>query len=929
MRYVVGIDLGTTNCAVAYTDLGDTERRIVALPVPQLVAEGTLGERPTLPSFLYVGGEHDVAPGTLALPWDPDRHYAVGEFARIQGARVPGRLVTSAKSWLCHGGVDRESAILPWAAREDVSKLSPVEASARYLQHIREVWAERFPGAPLAEQQVILTVPASFDEVARELTVEAAERVGLENVVLLEEPQAAFYGWLHQNESDWQARLGGLRLVVVIDVGGGTSDFSLIAVGPEGERLGLERLAVGDHILLGGDNIDVALARLIEPRLGEKLDSQRWHALTGQCRAAKETLLDADAPPEVAVRLVGRGRTVVGGALSAALRREEVERLVMDGFFPLTAADAVPRRTPRLGLQEWGLPFATEAEIPRHLAAFLNAHAGDRRSGGGEPIGLPDAVLFNGGALKPPIIRERLRTLLTEWRGGEAPAVLESADLDLAVARGAAYYGLARRGRGVRIGGGSPRAYFLGLAAPGEAAGGEVTALCIVPRGMHEGEEVEIASREFEVLANQPASFPLYASSTRLGDAAGAVVRTERESLTPLPPIRTVLRFGKKLTSAKIPVHVVARLTEIGTLEAWCRSLRTDHRWRLHFNLRGTGQELDSERNAEETGGELEVGADRLDTAAAALRAVFPADSSPGAAPGDPVSLPRELETVLGAGKDAWPLAAIRKLWDVLWEGRDSRRSDAAHEARWLNLSGFLLRPGFGHEMDDWRVQQVWKLFGQGIVFARAVQCRVEWWNMWKRIVGGLSHVQQNELFNQTALFLLPRLKGRAKGRSSAVGPQELREYWQLLASCERLPANLKAELGAVLLPLVAKGKATDAEIWALGRLGARAPFSGPLNCVVGRETVEEWVQKLLDCEWRRPASTVFAAVQLARRVGDRERDLDEELRLRLAERLRSQPNGARAARLVTEIVPLEAQERVRILDESLPVGLRLGERSE
>jgi molecular chaperone DnaK (HSP70) len=443
-RYVVGIDLGTTNSAVAYADTAAAPPLISPFAVPQLVGEGTVGERPTLPSFLYIGGEHDVAPGALALPWDGERRYAVGELARVQGARVPGRLVTSAKSWLCHGGVDRDAPILPWSAPEDVARVSPVDASSRYLQHIREAWAQRFPDAPLEAQDVVLTVPASFDEVARELTVEAATRAGLPRSILLEEPQAAFYAWIDAHSPGWDAQLGALSLALVIDVGGGTTDFSLIRVERDGQRLGLERLAVGDHILLGGDNVDVALARLLEPRLGERLDAQRWHELTNLCRAAEETLLGPEAPEHVVIRLSGRGRSVIGGTRSATLTRNEVAELVLGGFFPLTPADALPRPATGGGAQESGLPLAADTEVSRHLAAFLRTHRTDPLAGAppepetGSGGGTPDAVLFNGGALTPPVLRERLRELLASWNGGRRPAVLENRSLDLAVARGAA-----------------------------------------------------------------------------------------------------------------------------------------------------------------------------------------------------------------------------------------------------------------------------------------------------------------------------------------------------------------------------------------------------------------------------------------------------------------------------------------------------------
>jgi molecular chaperone DnaK (HSP70) len=937
-RFVLGIDLGTTNSALAYVDLEDSERRVRRFEVPQLVAEGRMDGRHTLPSFLYVAGEHDVAPGSLALPWDERRDYAAGEFARRQGARVPGRLVSSAKSWLCHGGVDREADILPWGADDSVARLSPVEVSARYLQHLREAWEQQFPDAPLVEQDVVLTVPASFDEVARELTVAAAERAGLSHAVLVEEPLAAFYAWLHENEDTWEATLTPLRLVLVIDVGGGTTDFTLVAVRRHGGRITLERLAVGDHLLLGGDNFDVALARSLEPRLGVQLDSPRWHALAGQCCAIKEQLLGDEAPAEATVRVVGRGRSVVGGTVTGTLQREEVQRLVVDGFFPVVDDQATPRRDTRVALQEWGLPFAGDPEVPRHLAAFLRQHAKDVELAAADPNdsststtprtapSWPDAVLFNGGALKPPIIRERLVTLLRTWSGQE-PTVLQSVDLDLAVARGAAYYGLVRRGQGVRVSGGSARAYYLGLEPTldvQDRAAQRVRVLCVAHRGMQEGEQLEIDEPAFDVLTNRAVAFPLFASSVRLGDRTGQMLSLEPESLSELPPIRTVLRFGKKLAERRLPVHVVTHLTEVGTMELWFRSLSTEHRWRLQFQLRGAvGQGLETAA-VPLTEAESVLDEAILSRAVDALRRVFPGEGSTPSE--EPVGLVRVIEQQLDMGKDAWPLAAIRKLWDELWEGRQQRRASAGHEGRWLNLSGFLLRPGFGAELDEWRIQNLWRMRSEGLVFPKAAQCRVEWWNMWKRVAGGLSRPQQMQLYSEVAPHLLPRLKTKAKGRGPGVrpGPQEQREFWQLMGSCERLDAEIKAELGEALLPTVRKGKASDAEIWALGRLGARAPFYGPLNCVVDRTVAERWIEALLAGPWNKPAALAFTLMQLARCVADRERDLDASLRHTVADRLRSTPAGERGARAVTEVVPLAPAERARILDESLPVGLQL-----
>lgn len=915
-RYVVGIDLGTTNCAVAYASLEERGTAVHQLPILQLVAEGECVERATLPSFLYLGGGPDLPQGALALPWDSDRNYAVGEFARRQGARVPGRLVSSAKSWLCHAGVDRQAPILPWGAAEGVPRLSPVEASARYLQHIRESWDQRFPQAPLTEQEVILTIPASFDEVARELTWEAARRAGLEHLVLLEEPQAALYAWLQGRETTAASLLGQTHLIVVVDVGGGTTDFSLVTIDwPEG-RLSLDRVAVGDHILLGGDNMDMALARRVEDRLGETLDTSRFFALVHACRSAKEHLLSDDTAAQETVIVPARGRSVVGGTRTAVLSRDEVVDTVVHGFFPQRGFNDRPREEIAVPLQEWGLPYASDPEIPRHLAAFLATHFLDSAR---RPR-WPDAVLFNGGALKPALLRARLRALLQQWAEREVQ-VLDNPDLDLAVARGAAYYGLVRHGRGIRIGGGAARTYYLGF----QRQGGTVPALCLVERGMQEGEERDLSSAPLELVTNQAVQFPLFASSTRQGDRAGQLVELERHEVQALPSLRTVLRFGRKLTTRLLPVTVRVRLTEVGTLEIWCVSQTTDHRWRLEFDLRDTrlvGAEGSSAAPEESEGSTPALPPERLLQAEQALRATFAPASASSA---DPVRLVRTLEDALGLSKEDWPLPALRRLWDVLWDQHEHRASSPEHEARWYNLAGYFLRPGFGTAKDRLRVQYLWRLKPSGPQFARVVQVRTEWWNMWKRVAGGLDRAQQTVLWNEVAPYLLPRLKGKARNLPR-VGPQEVREYWQLLASCEWLSAEQKAELGEELVRLIKKGRATDAEIWALGRLGSRAPAYGPLNNVVKRDTGERWVEQLLALPWVRAKTFAFAIAQLARAVGDRERDLQIQLRERVAARLLAEGFGERLARMVREPTPLGGTERTQVFAESLPVGLVLRE---
>lgn len=932
-RYVVGIDLGTTNCAVAYIDTARAST-VQHFPIPQLVNEATVASLPTLPSFLYLPGDHDLPAGSLALPWDRERNYAVGQFARIQGARIPGRLVSSAKSWLCHPEVDRSAAILPWGSPPEVQKLSPIEASARYLLHIREAWNQRMGKSHALEtQHVILTVPASFDEVARELTVQAAEQAGLTRVTLLEEPQAAFYAWVAAHTDTWQTHLQAGSLILVCDIGGGTTDLSLIAVTAGKAQLQLERVAVGDHLLLGGDNIDIALARHVEARLtkGGRLDAQRWHTLCHLCRMAKEDLFADPNRQEVTLTLPGRGSAVVGGTLSDTLRREEVEKIVLDGFFPSVEADALPRRGARVGLQEFGLPYAVEPEIPRHLALFLRQHAAaqsGRSTGSGPHVARPDAILFNGGALTPLTIRERIVEILTSWfptADGTSwqPTVLTNANLDLAVAYGAAYYGLVRRGHGVRIGGGSARAYYIGIgAADKQQTDHTVSALCLVRHGMEEGEEVRLTEPEFEVLTNQPVTFPLYASSTRTTDQAGAVLTIPAEQLAPLPAIRTVLRFGKKAGVVKIPVQVSARFTEVGTLELWCEARQTNHRWRLQFQLRGEGGDSGPAPTGVVTE-EHVIDEALLAEAIALIQAVF-ASAATGGKEVTPQVLTRQLEQVLGTNKEGWPLSAIRRLWDVLWAQEKGRERGPEHEARWLNLSGFCLRPGFGHATDEWRVQQLWKLYPRGPLHGNAIQCRAEWWNLWKRVAGGLSRQQQTVLYNDIGPWLLPKLKARIKSGRSKVGPQEIREMWQVMGSCERLSAETKADLGEELVRVVEKGKASDQEIWALSRLGARALLYGPANCVVRRETAAAWVERLLRSEWRKPEAIAFALAQIARYTGDRTRDLDEAVRRRVAERVAPLSSGQRWATQVLEVVVLEKKEQARLFDEALPAGLQI-----
>ncbi|HEV7734143.1 MAG TPA: Hsp70 family protein [Candidatus Binatia bacterium] len=582
-RYVVGIDLGTTNCVLAWIDtsIETDEPAAQVLAVPQLVKAGSVADRTQLPSFLYLPSPNELSPESLALPWGASER-VVGEFARSRGAEVPGRVVTSAKSWLCSVGTDPSQPILPWGAPDDVPRVSPVDAQAAYLSHLRAAWDAAMP-APLAEQEIYLAVPASFDAAARELTMRAAEQAGLGAARLIEEPQAAFYAWLSATRGGWRDQVRVGDVILVCDVGGGTTDLTLVAVSEEGGNLVLERKAVGDHILLGGDNMDLTLAHAVRAKLvdaGTAIDDWQLRGLVHGCRDAKEKLLAASGPAKAPVVVLGRSRKVVGGAVRTDVERALVEQTLVDGFFPVVARDERSRTVRRMGLQEIGLPYASDPGITRHVAGFVARHREVAPDG-------PSAVLFNGGVMRAARFRDRMVEVLGSWRGeGGSVRVLQGADADLAVAEGAAVYGLARRGRGVRIRGGTARAYYVGVetaapAVPGMAP--PVKALCIAPFGMEEGSETALPDAEFGLVVGEPAEFRFFGSSVRRNDAPGTVVdgATDLEELAPLEA--TLTADGQE--GRTVPVRLSAHVTEVGTLELWCAA-RDGARWKLEFNVR-------------------------------------------------------------------------------------------------------------------------------------------------------------------------------------------------------------------------------------------------------------------------------------------------------------------------------------------------------
>ena len=619
-RYIVGIDLGTTNTALAYVDLKDkaAAEKINVLDIPQTVRPGAVESRPLLPSFLYLPAPAELPAGSLALPWDEQRGYAVGEFARSRGKEVPGRLAFSAKSWLCQPGVDRRSPLLPFGAPDDVKKLSPVEVSARLLKHLSDAWDFRLNqrhrsatcqvaphGGKLKQQKVFLCVPASFDAAARELTMEAAKAAGLDDVTLLEEPQAAFYAWLESTGDGWREQVQLGDLVLVVDIGGGTTDFSLIAVGDERGALTLQRIAVGDHILLGGDNMDLALAHAVAGKLardGAPLDTWQLRALAHSCREAKEQLLAAAAPQPgdeaFPLAILGRGSSVVEESIKVRISRQEVTEAILDGFFGFCKPGDRPARAMQTGLRELGLSYAAEPSISRQLARFLaNENLAAVRAVPaalkGTALVHPTAVLFNGGVMKANALCSRIVQVLNAWlkeEGAEPVRVLPSFQPDLAVARGAAYYGLALRGRGVRIRGGVARSYYIGVETSMPAVPGHrppTKALCVVPFGMEEGTEADVPGAEFGLVVGEPAQFRFLSSTTRRGDRAGSTVEDWENTLQELSPVEANLPATKKTAAGTlVPVKLRSKVTAVGTLELWCHERDGAGKWKLELSVR-------------------------------------------------------------------------------------------------------------------------------------------------------------------------------------------------------------------------------------------------------------------------------------------------------------------------------------------------------
>ncbi|QJD89011.1 hsp70 family protein [Duganella dendranthematis] len=946
-KYVVSIDLGTTNTVMAFAEAGSAQ--IQLFEIEQLIAPGEVGAAALLPSLRYHPAAGELADGELQLPWRADdvaglSQVVIGRLARKLGSQVPGRLVASAKSWLSHPQVDRMAPILPWGAEADVAKVSPVAASASYLAHLRSAWNARFPAYPLESQQIVLTIPASFDEGARALTLEAARMASLPSLRLLEEPQAAFYDWLFRQRATLADELAETRLVLVCDVGGGTTDFSLMKVDLGDGQPAISRIGVGNHLILGGDNMDLALAHLVEARMaGEaqpqaKLSASRLSQLAERCRAAKELLLAADAPERTTVTLLGAGSKLIGGSRSADLTREEVSTLVVDGFFPLNEQQE-PAKRGRGAIVEFGLPYASDAAITRHLADFLRQHAFAMREALGVPadstaVPIPDTLLLNGGVFRADALARRLEATLAGWRQ-QPLRILHNDNPDVAVARGGVAYALGQSGQAPVIGGGSARSYFLLLddaAHPDQPR----RAVCILPRGAAENREILLADRTFALRLGRPVRFHL-ASSTADAPQAGDVVTLQPDDYVQLPPIATVLRDSSSADARKeIPVQLATSLSEVGTLEVHCVARDDAQRWLLEFQLRGEAATETAPDEAPMPAG-LSAAIDRIDRifGSRALQVDIK----------EVKQLRAQLEQLLGS-RESWPTPLLRRLFDALLERAKGRRRSSEHERAWLNLSGYCLRPGFGYTLDEWRIEKLWAMFDTGIQHHKDSQVCAEWWTLWRRVSGGLSVEAQLRVLDDFAFNVQADAAERGRRPVTLVNGSE-EDMLRLGASLERIPGNYKAEIGAWMLDQLhktakaagkaaanktrsgaadlAKAEATQGRfLWGLSRVGARQPFHGSAHDVVETPVVERWLDAVLSLDWKKVEPAGFAAAHLARMTGDRSRDINDTLRAEVLRRLQGVGAPANWSAMVREVVQLDQADEKRMLGDALPPGLKL-----
>lgn len=921
-RFIVGIDFGTTNITVAYTDTRTDSEKIVLFPIPQLSAPGEIIESELLPAFCFFPDKRQLREKALDLPWKDKTDYAVGLYARDFGPDSPGRFFSSVKSWLCHAGINRREKILPWNSDFKDCTRSPVEISRYYLEHIRNAWDHKFKrlkdgkGYPclLADQQVVITVPASFDETARELTFEAAELAGFKDIYLLEEPLAVFYSWLDKNSKTWKKKIRPEEKILVIDVGGGTCDFSIIEMNKQGL---LVRSAAGSHLLLGGDNIDMAIARKIETRWKTHLSPGEWAALCQRAREAKEKILNSSAN-KIKIALLSQGSSVVGNVRESVLRQSELMELLMDGFFPNISIDS-PSPKKKSGIQIMGLPYVSDPALTKHLLDFLRYSAkitkgehtpadldNSKRPSPETEILVPDKVLFNGGTMIPPDIREQILKTLSSWFSGEQRGdkieELKSNDLTFAVAYGAAYYGRTRRGEGIKVKSGTSSAYYVEVTQKET----EKIYICVIPRGMDEGKKI-MTPRKFLLDANQKVSFPLFSSSTRPLDKPGDVLDSKKE-LSAVSRLINVLRFGRT-EKRSIETEIAAELTDTGILKLWIESLQSQHKWPLNFDIRAL---VDGEEQGDKEPTVM-FDSKKLKAACTLIKDIF--KSAPEKLP----SLVKIVKQELGVPGNKLFLPVIRELADTLLQIPYDSLRIPQQEIRWLNFCGYCLRPGFSDPVDELRLKKAWNIWIHGLNNGNSLQAEAEWWIFWRRIAPGLSLGQQRIIYQVLYKLLCPKGQYALKLKK---GIQVKTEMWRCLGALELLSPDKKLDIGDILLSR--SEKLLPHEYWVLARLGTRRLFRSPVNNIIPTEFVEKWLSKLIGLKKAPDEALLFAVSRIAAKSGDRNVDISPDS-ISSVKKFLLKHKAANQWIKHLEVKDKESEkEQTRILGDSLPLGLKL-----
>ncbi len=918
-RFLVGIDLGTTHTAVAYSDTHKKSSRSIDLfEIEQLVAPGEVAAHPLLPSVRYHPADGELAESDIHLPWktikigDSVCRPIIGQWARILSAKSQGRTITSCKSWLSHDSVDRNADILPWGAENDVHKVSPVIASASYLAHVRSAWNAHFENHPLEHQEVIVTIPASFDEAARSLTLDAAKLAGLNRTRLVEEPQAVCYDWLWRHKESLQNSLQNIKLLMVCDIGGGTSDFTLIKVNMENDEPSLERIGVGDHLMLGGDNIDLTLAHLAESKVsstGHSLSSANLYQLIEQCRLLKEQMLGQNKTASGKITLLGSGSRLVGGARTIQLEREEVEKIVLDGFFPSIQSNDAPDRK-RSGVVEFGLPYVADPAITKHIAVFLQRHKNAIKDafGSSNNDGVPDAILLNGGLFQSKRITSRLLEIVSSWTN-QTIHHLNNPQPDLAVAMGAVSYAMARRGEQIKIGGGSARSYFLQVA---DKKNKTRHGVCILPRGSEEDHEITLTKQSFLLRLGEPVRFHLVSSTDENKYAPGNLVDISDEKFASLPPLAVTLDDHAEISKREVSVQLVTSLTELGTLQMQCVAIEDQkQRWDVQFQLRNTQSGTNSDNKLPA----------KYNDAIIRIEQVFGNKSQQSGSKAIK-GLRNDVEKMLGT-RSTWNPSLLRELLAIFLSGSKNRRRSANHERVWLSFSGFCLRPGFGVDLDDWRIEQLWRIYAANPQFVNETQNWTEWWTLWRRVAGGLDESQQIQIYDSICKYINP-VTARQGKTATQMKKRGYEDMVRLSGVLERLPIAHKVNIGEWLLKRLEKPGEPAQSWWAIGRIGARVPFHGSIHNVITKETATQWLQTMLTHDWKKHQHIAFAATMISRMSGDRERDLATTDRNQVMEKLQNAKAPQSWTTLLQQVTKLEESDTRRIFGEALPPGLKL-----